>query len=255
MLKAVKINPAIYCSLPVKVKINRDILVEIASRDPHQFKYATDIKKEYRDAIFTDKKLALLAAKKSPYFLYEYFYSEVLLDTDVQEVAFSLSTPEECIKKLHESPWALKYVNPIHWRDDMDLVSQALDEDGMLFEFLPDDYKCNKKLALIALKNAPESIMFFSEELRDDASIVKKALRSDTEQLLSFVSERLRDDYDIVYKAVSVDGLNLQYASTKLQDNREIVLRAIKEYGGSLEYASERLQKDMELIDLAHSHM
>lgn len=253
MLRALKINHSIYCSLPVKVKIDRNILIEIAENDPTQFIHLREIRKEYREKIFSDKELALIVARTGPYAL-EYFNESVVSDTDVLKIAFCLDNPLEMKKRLLKYTWGFKYIAQDYWLNDKDLLLNALKIDGSIYKHLPEEKKNERALALIAVKSCPEVIENCPERFRDDEKIVMASLQGDTEYILSYASDRLRDDFDVVYKAVKVDALNLEFASDRLRDNKEIVLRALKTYGGVLVDASERLQKDEELIKIAEKN-
>lgn len=255
MLEAVKINPSIYYSLPVSVKINKKIIREIAKKDPHQLRLLLKIGKKHREPLQHDKELATIVAESNPGMLYEFFSEEILTDKDIQEIAFRLSDDKECKRRLLNNTWALPYVDSRYWMSNMKLIKRALYEDGTLLRVLPDEYRANKKLALIAVKSQPQALMYCSEKLLDDKDVICAALQEDSEEVLGYASERLQNDYDLVYKAVKVDPLNLQFASDELRDNRDIVICAIKSFGGALEDASERLQADEELIKIARERM
>ncbi len=257
MLKAIRIDSSIYCSLPVKVKVNRDILLEIAKNDPYELKTLIryKIRKEYLEPIQHDKYLASIVAERAPSVLKEFFSEEILKDEEIQSIAFQFSDRKQCKKRLSENTWALQYVDPKYWLDNRNLVKKALHENGYLLSVLPESYQVDKALVMIAVKNYPNALDYCSEELLDDIDVINAALQEDSEEVLSYASTRLQSDYDLVYKAVKVDPLNLQYASDELRDNREIVTCALKTYGGVLEDASERLQADEELKELASKNM
>lgn len=257
MLKAIIINPRIYCSLPVKVKVNRDILLEIARNDPYELTSLIryKIRKEYLEPLQNDKYLASIVAETAPSVLKEFFSEEILKDEEIQSIAFQFSDRKQCKKRLSENTWALQYVDPLYWLNDRKLVKKALHENGYLLSVLPESYQADKELVMIAVKNYPNALDYCSEELLDDIDVITAALQEDSEEVLSYASERLQSDYDLVYKAVKIDALNLQFASDELRDNRDIVIRALKTYGGVLEDASERLQADEELKELASKNM
>ena len=255
MLKAVKINPYIYRYLTSKVKTDIRIVLEIVNNAPNELRYLLKVGKKQRKPISENKNIALIVAEKDHKLLFEVFSENILSDKDILNICFSINDKVEFKKKLYENTWAIKYIEPNLWKDDLKIIQKALKNDGSLFEILPEEFKHNKRLALIAIKNFPDALEYCSEELYDDEEIINAALQEDSEDILSYASDRLRSNYDIVYKAVKVDGLNLQYASEVLQDNKEIVLQAIKDYGGALYYASERLKNDPELIKLSERNM
>ena len=250
MLKAIKVNPDIYISLPVKVKADNRILKEIAKKRPSELKHILGAGKEVKDKVFSDKELALIVAETDPGFLI-YFSDEIKSDLDILNKVFDINNPTLFKKMLKKYTWGFAYINPDLWTCDINLVKEAVKIDGTVYKTLPDDLKNNRGVVKNAVISCPEMIGECPDIYRDDEAIVKASLQEDTEELLSFASNRLKDDYDVVYKAVKVDALNLQYASDRLKDNRDIVLRAIKTYGGVLEDASARMQKDKELIRIA----
>ena len=255
MLMAIKINPNIYCSLTAAVKADRDIVLEVAKKEPSNLKYLLKVKKELREPFQQDKELAIIMAENDPSILNSFFSENILADKHIQEIAFRLSDDKERKKRLLSNPWAFHYVDLQYWINDREFVKKALREDGTLLQLLPVEYRTDKELVLIAVRNNPDSLKYCDEKLLDDEEIILSALQTDSEEILQFASKRLRADYNLVFKAVTVDALNLQYAATELRDNRDIVLRAIKTYGGVLEDASERLQSDIELQRIASKHL
>lgn len=253
MLQAVKVNPAVFISLPVNVKADRRILMEVAKNMPSELKFLQSARKEIKDSVFSDKDLALIVAETDPDFLIN-FLDEIKSDIDILNKVFDMDNPVLFKKKLKKYTWGFSYINPDLWTDDVNLVKEAVKIDGTVYTTLPDDLKNNRGVVLNAVKSCPEMIGECPKVYCDDEAIVKASLQEDTEELLSYASDRLKDDYDVVYKAVKVDALNLQYASDRLRDDRDIVLRAIKTYGGVLEDASDRLQKDDELIRIAEKN-
>jgi len=85
-----------------------------------------------------------------------------------------------------------------------------------------------------------------SDELRDDAEVVKYAVEhiGDT---LQYASLRLMDDESVVRAAVTRDGLSLQYASPRLKNDQEIVLLAISRSWEAFSYASDELKNNYEV--------
>lgn len=255
MSKALSIDTGIYGSLPVKVRVDDTIVKKIAALDPYELRHLLKVKKEYRDSILGNKEIALIVAKKDLHWLHEYFYESLFNDNEILEAAFHISDKNKCIRILKNEVWALQYINPNIWIDDLGLIKMALRDYGELYRLLPLEYQRKKDLALLSIKSCPYVIKYFPDEFKDDEEIARKALQPETNEILSFLSDRLKDDYNIVYHAVTVDALNLQFASDRLRDNRDIVLKALKSYGGVLEDASERLQKDEELIKISRKNM
>ena len=255
MLEAVRINPSIYCSLPVKVKTDRNIVIEIAQKDPWELLQLEKVSNPSKDQILDDKEIALVLAKSHPDILFRLFSPKIISDKEILEEALCLSNYEEFRRRILDNTSLLRYVDVDYWCEDTKLIKKALKENGDLLEILPEKYKSKKEYVLPAVKSDPYVIKECSDEMRDDKDIVMAALQEDSNWILYYASDRLKDDYEVVFKAVKVDPCNLQYASEALRDNRDIVLRAVKNYGGVLEDASERLQQDDELRKIAAKNM
>jgi hypothetical protein len=253
MLNAIKINPFVFSSLPVKVRTDRKILMHIAKYMPSELSWLKDIRKELKHSIFSDRELALLVAQSGPYAL-NLFNDDVLNDKEIIETAFCVNSPLEMKERLIEYSWGFKYLDKDKWIEDKDLIIKALENDGSIYANLPYEYQADRAISYIAVKSDSKMIECCPANLRDNKKIVLAALQDDSENVLAFVSKRLQDDFDVVFKAVSVDPLNLEFASERLRDDRKIVLRAIKTFGGALDYASARLQEDVDLIKISEEN-
>ncbi len=254
MRKVVKINPEVYCSLPLSLKLDREIVMTVAKYDAYRLRSLNYLKTKAKDAVFRDKDIAITVAKYYPHLLPELFPS-LLSDDDVIEAAFKISKPQSLEERIKQNTWVLPYIDSKYWINNEPLIKQALKEDGQIYEQLPEKLKHMKKYALIAVASCPYILDDLPDQFKDDKEIVSVAFQEDSEQVLEFASPRLRADFDIVLKAVRVDGLNLMYASDELRDTKEIVIAAVNNYGGSLKYASKRLRQDKELKRIAADNL
>jgi hypothetical protein len=103
------------------------------------------------------------------------------------------------------------------FRDDEDVVLEAVKIDGFNLELAGDEIRINKKIVLEAVKQHGRSIMFASKELQDDNDVVLEAVKQD-DTALWWASDRLKNDKEIVLEAVRQDEKALGYASRELQE-------------------------------------
>eukprot|EP00929_Paragymnodinium_shiwhaense_P067321 TRINITY_DN33898_c0_g1_i1.p1 TRINITY_DN33898_c0_g1~~TRINITY_DN33898_c0_g1_i1.p1 ORF type:complete len:585 (-),score=182.07 TRINITY_DN33898_c0_g1_i1:220-1974(-) len=110
-----------------------------------------------------------------------------------------------------------------------------------------EKYRDDKDIVLQAVQHDGGALQFASERLRGDRDIVYQAVcQSGT--ALGAASKELRGDARIVLEAVSRDGWALQFASEELRANKDVVLAAVQNRGGALQRASEELRKDKEVV-------
>ena len=97
-----------------------------------------------------------------------------------------------------------------------------------------------------------EILSLASAEIRDDKSIVLKAVSQDGDSL-EYASDKLKNDREVVLVAVLNSGRTLKYASDELKNDKEVVLLAVYDDGRALKYASDQLKNDKEVVRVAVS--
>ena len=124
---------------------------------------------------------------------------------------------------------------------------KKLESGEIRFRNLPEKFRGDKNVLLVALKNDISAFVDASEELRNDKEVVLKTIKMNF-NALPYASERLRNDKDVVLEAVKQNGYALKYASEELQNDKEVVLEAVKQDNHTLRYASEELRNDKEVV-------
>ena len=143
-----------------------------------------------------------------------------------------------------------------------------IEENGMNLEFLPNEFKDDQnlvlyainsmeKMALFSRENLPCPLQFASDRLRNDYEIVSRAIEICGGDALMYASENLKDDADLVKIAVKQNPTSLKFSSERVRAHKPTVLFTIKLRGRgcygplALEFASHALQQDPEIIAAA----
>lgn len=155
---------------------------------------------------------------------------------------------------------------------DIELVLVALDncrhfrEVEKLWLFLPSLCRCNKQVALVALKciandngGGPNIKAVFNEiayTFNEDREVIHSVIRLNGD-LLRVASKQLQNDKEVVLSALSPssnsDSQLLWHASERLKDDKEVVLAALeKSWFGNVvqtfKCVSERLRDDKDVL-------
>lgn len=143
---------------------------------------------------------------------------------------------------------------PLEEQNNGEFVKYLLENRKAIFEFVNDNFKNDKEIVLLAIKNTScrggySAFSVASDELKNDLEFVKEVLKCD-KTAFGCVSENLRANKDLVMYAIECKCLNiLYYASEELLNDRDVVLSAVligQCY--SLENISKILQKDFEIL-------
>lgn len=119
-------------------------------------------------------------------------------------------------------------------------------------EYINPNIRNNRGEVLAATRKNWKA-MFLYREFLDDKEIAMIAVQQYGDALL-YISSRFQDDNDVVCAAVQQNPKALHHASERLRENKEIVLLAMQQDKKALTYASEELLNDDELITLFHSN-
>jgi len=133
-----------------------------------------------------------------------------------------------------------------------DLLLCLLNNNGHYLQYISNELRNDKEIALTAVSTNWRALQYASDELKNNKEFVLKAA-SQNGLALQYASGELKHDIEIVLKAVSQNGLALQYASNELKNDKEIILIAISQNGLALRYASDELRNDKENVKLAMS--
>lgn len=92
----------------------------------------------------------------------------------------------------------------------------------------------------------PETSPAVLKEITNDIAIAKSVV-SDNPQLLKYFSEGVRDNDSVVLKAIKEDGTSIAHASTRLKDSKTMGMLAVSNDGNAFKYLSENLRNDPEI--------
>lgn len=115
-----------------------------------------------------------------------------------------------------------------HYRDDEALFLRAFRRDRTNYKYASDRIKNKREYVLMALSADGRLLESVPEIFKDDREIVMIALVNNSLAAFRFVSERMRDDKEIALLAMDKHGrANYEYLSLRLQNDPEMI--AMKE--------------------------
>ena len=143
---------------------------------------------------------------------------------------------------------------PLEEQDNREFVKYLLENRKAIFEYVNDNFKNDKEIVLLAIKNTScrggySAFSVASDELKNDIEFVKEILKCN-KNTFGNISENLRANKDLVMYALECKCSNiLYYASEELLNDKDVVLNAVKiNYGEGLDKVSKILQKDFEIL-------
>ena len=141
---------------------------------------------------------------------------------------------------------SLKYASK-RLQDDYDVVLAAVQKNGIALRYASDRLKDDRKIVMATVTQDGRALHYASKRLQDDKDIAKAAVCED-KLALKLISHQLQNDKDIILAAVTRDGMALVFVSDRLKDDKDIVLAAVTQDGTTLQLASRRLQNDKDII-------
>ena len=139
------------------------------------------------------------------------------------------------------------------FKADRDVVSAALQADGMALEDADPVFQADKEMVLLAVQSEGEALRYASQELRADKEVVMAAAENDAVALQWSVPE-LRADREVIMTAIHQNcSIGLQYAAPELRADKEIALTAAfhsRRQGDSMWWTllSPELQSDPDVV-------
>lgn len=170
-------------------------------------------------------------------------------------IPYDISFPQYCfdnrnivmviLRRLH-------YLTPKiadRFKDDRDLVVEALNYHSNIYECISDRLKDDRELAEYALNRDGMLLELVKPEFKDDEKLVKIALENNGS--IKFASERLKNCIIIMKYAISLNPYAYKYIGNSLKDNKELAIRALSNYGCLIQYVSPELAKCREMVKVA----
>lgn len=157
------------------------------------------------------------------------------------------------IKRVSDEGLALEQA-PEAFREDHDVVFQALQNNGLALQFASPALRSDGGLVWTAVENHGMAIRFATTRLRDDPILADLALVGDPFSL-RYLSKNLRSDVHIILSAVRKDPAAFKYATKDARADRSIVSEVIDCDGRALRYAEKILRSDPKLIELSEQSM
>jgi hypothetical protein len=146
------------------------------------------------------------------------------------------------------------------FKEDEEICMEAVKQNGLVFEHLPQKFKLLKEFAVeavnsngyawiyigefkkdleiskLAVTRTPSIIYNYGFPYSEDKEFVLLAVSSDGEMIGEVIYD-FRKDHDVMKAAVKQNGMSLRFGSNEIKSNREIVYEAVKQNGDSLQFA------------------
>jgi len=120
------------------------------------------------------------------------------------------------------------------FREDRDLVLEAVRRNGLALEFVASRYKADREVVLAAVASQEWALEHASQGMLADREVILTALKKQSEfvdfdeNVFGFASENLRGDRELVLWAVHTSVLGLGYASADLKRDKDFVLQVFR---------------------------
>jgi hypothetical protein len=236
ILRAIEQNVESLSFASDDLKNDRDFLIEAVRVNPSVLRYASHGLRNDKEFMKRAVKIsgdALMYASEDilnnwPFIFRAFEYQRRLLNflpsRLLQNQEFHSAFNLELVKR---NGLVLRELSP-SFRNDIIIVSAAVEQNGMALAYASEDLKNNRSIVLKAVKNNGSALSFASKSLKLDRTIVLQALEQDGMALM-FADESFRNDELIVLKAVTKCGAAIEFAAPQLRCRKKILLEAIKQ--------------------------
>lgn len=263
---------------------NKEFATEVILKNISVFDYLSDNLKKNEPFILNLIERLIELKQRGGYDIIE--QKRDLLDSIIKINNNNRSIALACLKYTLEDIYLGKYIFKNIAQDlfnNIDFLLSAMEINGFLLQYIPDNLKNHKALVLNAINSHSKvkngqlgnesPLEYASELLRDDIDVVLAAIEKDGKAIL-YASDNLKNNVDLVSQALK-NGAGLSYFNylpfklqnrenllltlnngggliadipTNLRSDKEIVMIAVKYYGENLSQASTELKNDKEIV-------
>ena len=131
-------------------------------------------------------------------------------------------TVSEYIQEIKYDPKKLAEL-PFEFKNDNDIVSEALEIDGKTLKYASDKIKDNKEMVLKAIENDALAYNYASNILKNDSDIIIAVLKKNG-AMLKYIPEQFKDNE--IYFNIALNNNPLAYCYTSLR-LRSIISNAV----------------------------
>ena len=260
-----------------KHRRNRKMMIEVIRQDDETFRYAS--KNLRMDPSFN------LEAIKVNRKVYKWMYDEIALNN--KAVLLETMKSDKKGDPFVSHPFDFKRINS-KLKNDYDFVTECLKVDGRYFEDIPEKFKSDKKLVLIAIKQPFGASIWETKNLIDDEDVlfahakygglfypprlksfkIPKQYLEDKKYIKEFFCNRngltnqreykkLRskflNDKDLAKLAIQKEVESFDYFNKKFSKDRSMVLDAVKKHKFTgpvaMMLADKDLKKDKKFVE------
>lgn len=128
-------------------------------------------------------------------------------------------------------------------RNDPEIVSAAIERDGLAVEHASNELQADPKIGLLAVKNNPLALQYLHRSLKNNPEIVIEAIKKDG-LAIQHASEELQDDPKIALIAVKNNSLAFNFLYPPITSNYEIVKIALEANPELIGHVAEDLKNE-----------
>ena len=132
-------------------------------------------------------------------------------------------------------------------QQDIDFITEALKNNGMVMQFLQTEIKSNKEFAIIAVQNNAEAYQFIDESLKNDFEIAKVAV-TNNKFALNHLPKHLQINHEIALIALNTNRDNWFELDDSLINNPTFLVDAVKINGAFLQFVEIDFLNHHEII-------
>ena len=140
----------------------------------------------------------------------------------------------------------------IKFDDNEDFNIKAVSQNGLILEFLNDQFKNNINIIKIAVEQNGMALKFVNDYFKNNIHIVKIAVKQNG-MALEFVNDNFKENnIDIIKIAVKQNGMALEFVNDQFKNNIHIVKIAVKQNGMALEFVNDNFKENnIDIVKIA----
>ena len=248
-------------------KDDAQVVTAAVKKDGHAFAFASDRLRRNKAFVLHLLALHAMATNNIPKSTFAFQHANASLQDD-PEVALAALKQNDAMWRFvstrlrEDRPFIFAAIecNPMVFKhftealkDDTEVAQAAIQKDGFLLEAANPRFRHDKAFLLRAAHAGPMAgamLLFVSDDLKDDAELVKASVQKES-NFFRYASDRLRHDREFVLdllKHCQHAWQVLLIADERFRDDEEMILAIAAESGHSAIYASERLMSDRAFV-------
>lgn len=154
----------------------------------------------------------------------------------IQKIREKILSKDAILRDIRNSYGASIFKYSEKYKQDRDLVKEALLQDGDLLQYFLE-FRGDRELILIALQTSLDAFYYAAEELRNDKQFVIEAIKVDPRIInASSMPKEFKEDMSLIKLAIKTAPIVFERIPVKLKNDKEFILEIINECPEVFEY-------------------